>query len=254
MMFQKSTGAGRAFGAVCAGLALTSTLAAPVSAAAATKTTDGMNGVQSQQEDVGIDYQSFITTIDDNGDVTGEWGDSNTEDETAADYYKGEEDGKVRLFYNTTDGIWYDEGRDPDVPGEDGNGNPENQGDDTDKPHANGTYIVTIPTKIAYDGMSVGTVSTSDDYNVNVVGVIQDGQTVTLTAETGNHLKNGDREDITETTKQGKNVWNADETYGYMNSDGSLHGTDTTDNISLKGTVKVAGVYEGSVTYTAELS
>ena len=211
--------------------------------AAEQKSTDGNgNGVQSQSTSVGIDYQGFITTDDGNGNISGTWQDSNNEAATAKDYYK---DGKVHLFYNTLEGTWLDPGRDPNKTSDDG---------DTDQRHANGTYIVTIPTKIAYDGMNVGKVSTSDDYTVNVRGAIKDGQTVTVKAETGNYLVNGSKtKEIQETTKQGKTTWNSSETFNKLNPDGSLAGTNSTDNISLSGLVTTAGIYQGSVTYTATL-
>lgn len=150
-------------------------------------------------------------------------------------------EGKIHLLYDTTNGGWQDPGEDPS--------NPDDNGD-----HDNGTYVVTIPTKISYENMNIGKVSTSDDYTVNVRGAIGDGQTVTLKAETGKTLKNGSKEEITETTTQGKTTWTSDETYGGLNADGSLKGTDTTDNIKMEGEVTTSGVYEGSVAYTASLS
>lgn len=225
------------------GLVVT-TMASPFTAfAAEPKSTDGNgNGVQSHLPSIGVDYQGFITTDDGNGNISGTWQDSNNEAATAQDYFK---DGKVHLFYNTLEGIWIDPGRDPNKTSDQG---------DTDQKHANGTYIVTIPTKIAYDNMNVGKVQTSDDYTVNVRGAIKDGQTVTVRAETGNHLVNGSKtNEITETTKQGKTTWNSNETFNHVNPDGSLAGTDSKDNISLSGLVTTAGIYQGSVTYTAML-
>lgn len=146
----------------------------------------------------------------------------------------------INLTYDTAGGKWHDPGADPDSP--DDNGTNEN-----------GTYKVTIPTAITYSDMAIGTVNTDDNYTVNVRGAIPSGQSVTLTAETGNTLKNGEKADITETTTQGKTVWSADECFGTLNSDGSISGTDSTDNIKMSGTAKVAGSYTGAVKYTATL-
>ena len=150
-------------------------------------------------------------------------------------------DGKVHLFYSTLGGKWQDPGQDATV--------------DTDNhDHDNGTYLVTIPTKIAYENMNIGKVDTSDTYTVNVRGAIKDGQTVTVTAESGNKLKNGAFEDITETTTQGKTTWTSDEVFNKLNADGSVAGTDTTDTVKMSGEVKAAGKYEGTVGYSAKLS
>ncbi len=150
-------------------------------------------------------------------------------------------EGKIHLLYDTSNGGWQDPGEDPNSPDDNGN-------------HDNGTYVVTIPTRISYENMNIGKVSTSDDYTVNVRGAIGDGQTVTLKAETGKTLKNGSKEEIKETTTQGKTTWSSDETYGGLNVDGSLKGTDTTDNIKMEGEVTTSGVYQGSVAYNASLS
>ena len=150
-------------------------------------------------------------------------------------------DGKVHLFYSTLGGKWQDPGQDATV--------------DTDNhDHDNGTYLVTIPTKIAYENMNIGKVDTSDTYTVNVRGAIEDGQTVTVTAETQNKLKNGTFEDITETTTQGRTTWTSDEVFNKLNADGSVAGTDTTDTVKMSGEVKAAGKYEGTVGYSAKLS
>lgn len=192
----------------------------------ATDSTDGSgNGVQSQGAG-GPDLQQLASTPE--GDGT--WGDSDAESPDAGDFYQ---DGKVHVLYNTWRGRWVDRG---------GGG------------HRNGTYVVTIPTKIAYDNMGVGAVSTSDDYTVNVTGVIGASQAVVLAAETGNPLANGSvAGEIVETTRQGRTLWTPSETFGGQADDGSLTGTDSTDNISLSGFVTTAGVYEGTVAYTAAL-
>ena len=52
--------------------------------------------------------------------------------------------------------------------------------------------------------MNVGKVNTSDDYTVNVRGVIGLNDTIHVTAENGKILSNGSDTGITETTTQGK--------------------------------------------------
>lgn len=149
--------------------------------------------------------------------------------------------GKIKLTYDTTGGQWQDPGPDPTKT-------------DDNNPHNNGTYLVTIPTAITYENMAIGTVNTSDDYTVNVRGAIGSGKQITLTAQTNQLLANGSRpDDIKETTTQGKTTWSADETFGNLNTDGSLSGTDSKDNIKMTGTAKAAGTYTGTVGYTATL-
>lgn len=100
--------------------------------------------------------------------------------------------------------------------------------------------------------MNVGAVNTSDDYTVNVRGAINDGEKVTLSAETGKTVSNnGTASQITETTTQGKTEWSVDDCYGSENADGSINGTDCTDNIKMSGVAKATGSYTGTVKYTA---
>lgn len=68
------------------------------------------------------------------------WVDSSTESaasDDANDHKEDTYDGKVHLFYDTTGGKWQDPGQDVTV-----------DTDNTD--HDNGTYMLTIPTKIHY--------------------------------------------------------------------------------------------------------
>lgn len=209
------------WGALASAAIMAGTVLSPVAALAATPTENGKGLVDGYQE----------TNTDNSG-----WQDSKTK--TDGEY----QDGKIHLFYDTTGGQWQDPGKDP-----------EKADDNTS--HDNGTFVVTIPTKIAYENMNIGTVSTSDSYTVNVRGTIAQDKKVTLTAETGKNLENGSKKtEITETTTQTKTEWSAAETYGQqLNHDGSLSGTDTTDKIEMRGTVTTAGIYEGAVQYTATL-
>ena len=209
-----------AMAAVMAGMNIT-----PIIALAAGMPTANGNGL--------VDV--YQETNDDNSG----WQDSKTKTKTKTD---GEyRDGKIHLFYDTTGGKWQDPGQDATKA-------------DDNHDHDNGTYMLTIPTKIHYQNMNVGKVDTSDDYTVNVRGAIAEDKQITVTAETGKVMGNGAESGITETTTQGKTTWTAEEANGGFNADGSLKGTDTTDNIKMSGEAKTAGQYEGSVAYTATLA
>ena len=210
---------GKAIALAAAG-AIAASMCAPAFAFAA-------NGVQPTSD--APDKQTYTTIAD----GSGTWDPATNSGEGGA--------GQVQLIYDTTGGTWQDPGDDATDPSDNGT-------------HDNGTYLVTIPKLIKYEDMAIGTVNTSDDYTVNVKGAIPSGQTVTLTAETGKALSTeaGDS-GITETTTQGKTTWTADDCFGSLNADGSLSGTDATDNISMAGTAKAAGTYTGYVAYTASL-
>ena len=226
------------FGSVAMAAAVAGIGVAPVAAFAAKTPTVSGEGIDKE------DGQQYTTTIGDQGAVTGKWEDSATEsatDDTINDHMENTYDGNIHLFYDTTGGQWQDPGKDP-----------EKADDNTS--HDNGTFVVTIPTKIAYENMNIGKVDTSDDYTVNVRGAIAQDKKVTLAAETGQYLVNGSKDkEIQETTTQDKTEWSAADAYGHLNTDGSLSGTDSTDNIKMTGTVTTAGTYEGAVQYTASL-
>lgn len=226
------------WGALASAAIMAGTVLSPVAALAATPTENGA-GIDKE------DGQQYTTTIDDQGVVTGKWEDSATEsatDDTINDHKENTYDGNIHLFYDTTGGQWQDPGKDPETV-------------DDNTAHDNGTFVVTIPTKIAYENMNIGNVDTSDDYTVNVRGAIAQNKKVTLAAQTGQYLVNGSKtQEIQETTTQGKTEWSAAEAYGHLNTDGSLSGTDATDNIKMSGMVTTAGTYEGAVQYTASLA
>lgn len=214
-----------------------SALVAPVAAFAANGAhANGAhaNGVQSGYE--------VYTTTDSAG--TGAWADNDTDGNTTLD-----------LSYSTEGGTWKDT---PE------NGQPSD-GDATD--HNNGTYKVIIPTAIKYTGMKVGTVNTSDDYSIRVVGVLPAGKNVKLTAETGKTLTNGSDSvsTITETTSMGAAAANgAYSTTAFRtitpaeasvdaSADATPSGTVYTDNIKMTGNVVSTGTFTGTVSYTASL-
>lgn len=195
--------------------------------AAGTATASGA-GLQSET-------QTYTTTEGKDGALTGAWNAASNDGEAGGA-------GQIQIVYDTTGGSWQD-------PGADASDSKDNG------VHDNGTYVVTIPKKISYENMSIGTVKTEDSYTVNVRGAIASGKKVTLTAETSKTLAtaNGDT-GLTETTTQGKTEWTTDQCFGSLNSDGSLSGTNATDKIALSGTAKASGHYVGTVQYTASVN
>lgn len=97
--------------------------------------------------------------------------------------------------------------------------------------------VVTIPTKIAYDGMSVGEVSTSDSFDVTVGGEFSGDVTVSSTPGT---LANASGETLE------------------ASSDSSVsplvfHAAGTqTDTIAMSGTAASASVWQGTVGYVVD--
>jgi hypothetical protein len=186
------------------------------------------NGVQSPAPS-GYTY----TTTDAAG--TGAWDDAD----------KGAQ-GQVDLTYDTTNGKWTD-----------------SQGVE----HANGTYVVRIPKAVKYEGMNVGVVNISDDYDVTVEGVLAPGKSVDVKAETGKTLSGtnllGNVTEVTslkDTTAGGKaGAYAADNFHNFTAAQVSkmtgakVTGTTVQDNIAISGTVLSAGTYVGNVQYTAAL-
>jgi hypothetical protein len=186
------------------------------------------NGVQSPAPS-GYTY----TTTDAAG--TGAWDDAD----------KGAQ-GQVDLTYDTTNGKWTD-----------------SQGVE----HANGTYVVRIPKAVKYEGMNVGVVNISDDYDVTVEGVLAPGKSVDVKAETGKTLSGtnllGNVTEVTslkDTNAGGKaGAYAADNFHNFTAAQVSkmtgakVTGTTVQDNIAISGTVLSAGTYVGNVQYTAAL-
>lgn len=162
--------------------------------------------------------------------------------------------GTVRLFYETKGGSWTEP--DPDNPSK-------------EIAHDNGTYVVTLPTKVRYSSIPVGSVSMKDIYDITVCGAIGQNQVVTLSAESGKKLSNGSKDEITVRTYADrdatpskeystgyKRVFTAEQVYGSSTDGESVGhpvGTTVMDTITLTGKATAAGTYKGSVTYTARL-
>lgn len=161
-------------------------------------------------------------------------------------------DGAIDLTYDTTNGQWTDS---------------------VDVGHDNGTYVVRIPTAIKYENMRVGKVSTSNDYNVTVEGVLASGKTVTVSAETGkpvafNGIAANDKDKITEVTSmKGTETANKEGAYSdtnkrtftaeqvsVMDDSGKVSGKTVQDNIAMSGFAYSAGTYTGTVQYSSALA
>ena len=94
--------------------------------------------------------------------------------------------------------------------------------------------VVTVPTKIAYDKMNIGNVSTSDSFDVTVDGDFSGNVTVSSKAGA---LKNSSGSTLTSASSSGS-------TPLVFAGKGKKK-----DTISIKGLVKTASVYEGTVSY-----
>lgn len=205
----------------------------PVFAAGTPTTTDGALDAKTE----------LYTTTDAKG--TGSWGAG-----TSTTTKNG--DGAIDLTYDTTNGQWKDS---------------------VDVDHDNGTYVVRIPTAIKYENMHVGKVSTSNDYNVTVEGVLASGKTVTVSAETGKPVTfNGDaanaNDKITEVTSmKGTDTANQEGAYSdtnkrtftaeqvsVMDDSGKVSGKTVQDNIAMSGFAYSAGTYTGTVQYSSALA
>lgn len=137
--------------------------------------------------------------------------------------------GSVTVTYDTSAGTWTDP---------------------SGGTHNAGTYIVIIPTSVSWTGMSIGKVSASASYNVQVCGVVNKAVNVTATAGS---MADSAGDAITMAVSQGKTSWSADDAYG-SSTDGKIAGTSTTDTVTLSGTAKHMGTYTGTIAYTAALA
>lgn len=138
--------------------------------------------------------------------------------------------GSVTVTYDTSAGTWTDP---------------------SGGTHNASTYIVIIPTSVSWTGMSIGKVSASASYNVQVCGVVDKPITVTATPDTA--LKDSAADTITMSVSQGKTTWTADDAYGTL-TDGKVGGTTAQDTVTLSGTAKHMGAYSGKIAYSASLA
>lgn len=121
--------------------------------------------------------------------------------------------------------------------------------------HAAGTYIVQIPTAVAWTGMGIGTADATAQYEVRVIGGLAPNAVVTVTATAPNALTaaDGSASWLTLSLTQGKTAWTADETFGSA-SDAGITGTASTDTVRIAGTVREIGVFSGVISYTSTIT
>lgn len=141
----------------------------------------------------------------------------------------------IKIVYDTRGGTWQ-------APGEDIYDSSDNVVYD------NGSYVVTIPTGATYMDMGVGRVDTTATCVVNVRGAIRDGQRVHVSIS-------GDTDDegLTTTVTQDKTDWTPLDTYGHLNPDGSISGTDSTFTIHTFGEAKSVGNQVTTIGYSSTL-
>ena len=179
-------------------------------------------------------------------------------------------DGQVQLEIDTTGGTWQDPGKDPGDDNTDPN-DPDDPAVKDNTNHDNGTFIVTIPTKIAYHNVKLGKFHSDDTYSCNVRGAIAEGKLVKVTANTDQKVTNGSKKNEvkaktytattagTALTTAGEysdanfRTFTSEELYGGTNYDGSMKGTDFEDRITMDGTITTSGVYTGAIQYTASV-
>lgn len=119
--------------------------------------------------------------------------------------------------------------------------------------HANGTYIVQIPTNVAFTG-NIGAADASAEYEVRVIGGLKPDAVVTVTASAPSTLNDasGNASSLALSITQGKTSWSADETFGSA-SDAGITGTAGTDTVHISGEVRRAAVFSGTITYTSAI-
>lgn len=132
---------------------------------------------------------------------------------------------------------------------------------------ANGTYVVTIPTKVGYENVPVGKVDLTAPYGVNVKGVIGLGDTITCTA-TYDKAMNGalqgvdggllggvgpydksDGGELNIALDQGKNTWSAAEVSKLAEDGNTVVGTTGTDSVHFTGSVRSASQFVNTISY-----
>lgn len=121
--------------------------------------------------------------------------------------------------------------------------------------HVAGTYIVQIPTAVAWTGMSLGTADTTAQYEVRVIGGLAPNAVVTVTATAPSALgaADGSASGLTLSLTQGKTTWTADETFGSA-SDAGITGTAGTDTVRIVGATREVGVFSGVISYTSTIA
>lgn len=121
--------------------------------------------------------------------------------------------------------------------------------------HANGTYIVIIPTAVSWSGMNIGAVDASAQYEVRVIGGLAPSAVVTVSASAPSALTaaDGSTSGLTLSLAHSKTAWSADDTAGEI-TDAGLSGTAGTETVRITGEARVAGVFSGQITYSSSIA
>lgn len=121
--------------------------------------------------------------------------------------------------------------------------------------HANGTYIVQIPTAVAWSGMNIGSANASAQYEVRVIGGLAPNAVVTVSAEAPSALSDatGNASNLTLALEHSRTTWSADDAVGDI-TDAGISGTAGTDTVTISGYTRTAGVFSGQITYTSSIA
>lgn len=134
--------------------------------------------------------------------------------------------------------------------------------------HPNGTYVVTVPTRVGYKNVNVGKVDLTAIYDVNVKGVIGTGDNITCTVSY-NKVMNGalrgadggllggvgpydsvDGGKLNAELTQGKTVWSGEEVSKLADDGNTVVGTSGTDSLHFTGSVRSATQFADSLNYS----
>lgn len=134
--------------------------------------------------------------------------------------------------------------------------------------HPNGTYVVTVPTRVGYKNVNVGKVDLTATYDVNVKGVIGTGDNITCTVSY-NKVMNGalrgadggllggvgpydsvDGGKLNAELTQEKTVWSGEEVSKLADDGNTVVGTSGTDSLHFTGSVRSATQFVDSLNYS----
>lgn len=118
---------------------------------------------------------------------------------------------------------------------------------DTSKGEGSGVVTITIPTSVTFNNVPAGKINLSQDYKVNVKGIIKPDEAVTVKTEPKKA-----QNQVAISITQEKEKWTADECFGTA-TDAGYTGTDATDVVNANGTIKTKGTVTDYVTYTASI-
>lgn len=138
---------------------------------------------------------------------------------------------------------------------------------DPDEEHEYGTYKIIVPARIAYEGMSMGDVDLVKNYNIRVVGNIDDFNVLKLNApeytvnlDGGTAVKNGSEltakffwDEGAETPLSNVQTFTADQLGADDSNDNTPQGTTALNHMHLTGSVKDRAKFTGHLTYKAHL-